>query len=229
MLWCASAAESLCLGRGVQSAGRRRSGRRWRPFWSRSRSSFSFSLPRPPLRWRRPLSPAPMTRRSPPSLGRSLATRRNSAPMPTIIARQRSMGPAIAANNVSSAGALLRLWRLCRRTCRPCPVDLIAGRTRYACRPARTFVPPIPPSQIRPGPLPSQSDGHPSRAFRRAFAFLQTRGFSSCRFSISAWPRARLPARSLPWEMSPPTRMPSAATASFRRRSPSTIPASPTN
>ena len=33
---------------------------------------------------------------------------------------------------------------------------------------------------------------------RRAFAFLQTRGLSSCLFSVSAWPRARLPARSSP-------------------------------
>ena len=67
---------------------------------------------------------------------------------------------------------------VCRRlTCRPCPNGSRATRMRFARRLARTFFPPIPPSQIPPGPLPSQSDGHsPTRAFRRAFAFLQTRG-----------------------------------------------------
>ena len=47
-----------------------------------------------------------------------------------------------------------------RRTCRLCPVGLKARRMRFARRRAKTSFPLTPPSQIRPGPLPSQSDGH---------------------------------------------------------------------
>ena len=186
-VWWASGAGHLRLERGARD-GARSSGARPGPRCSsRFPSSFSFSPRRRRLRWPRPLSPAPMTRRSPPSSRRSSATRRNSAPMPTIRARRRSTGPAIAAINVSSAAAPLRLWRSSRQTCRPCAAESIARRTRSAHRLARTFVPHIPPSQIRPGPLPSQSDGHSPRApsGSRSHSF-RLEVFLSCFSSVSA-------------------------------------------
>src|ERR1700683_958673 len=117
-----------------------------------------------------------MTRRSPPSSRRSLATPPNSASKSTTTRlRPSTRRPAIVAINVRSAASPPRPWRLSRQTCRPYPAESMSRRMRSARRPARTFGPHIPPSRIRPEPLPSQSDGHPPRAFRRVLAFLQTR------------------------------------------------------
>src|SRR6202050_1925665 len=117
-----------------------------------------------------------MTRRSPPSSRRSLATPPNSASKSTTTRlRPSTRRPAIVAINVRSAASPPRPWRLSRQPCRPHPAEAVSGRLRSARRPARSFGPHIPPSRIRPGPPPSQSDGHPPRAFRRAFAFPQTR------------------------------------------------------
>jgi hypothetical protein len=157
---------NLRLGRGAQSAVRRRSDRRLRLFWSRSRLSFSFSPPRRRLRSPRPPWPAP---RSQPSLRRSSATPPNSASKSaTTRPRPSTRRPAIVAINVRCAASPRKPRPLSRQTCQSCPAELMARRTRSARRRAKTFFPLIPPSRIRPGLLPSQSDGHwPTRAFRR--------------------------------------------------------------
>ena len=109
------------------------------------------------------------------------------------------------------------------------PGRSIATRMRSARRLATTFFPPIPPSQIRPGPLPSQSDGHSPARLRRALAFLQTRGLPSMSLLRIRLAAGALAGAFVGWEPSLPTPTPSAATASSPPRWRSTIPASPMN
>ena len=105
------------------------------------------------------------------------------------------------------------------------PGQSIARRTRSARRPSGTYFLPIPPNQIRPGPLPSQSDGSPPRAPSGARSHSFKLENPLCQPLKSARPRAPLRAQPQPYGSRRPIRTPSAATASFPRRSPSTIPA----
>ena len=145
--------------RGAAGIGPSRVARRWSRSSLRSRSSFSFSPPRRRPRSRRPPSPAPMTQRSPPSSRRSSATRPSSARTSTITARLASMRrSAIAAINVRSAASPLRPWLSYLPTFRRCRNVSKATRMGFARRPARTFFPPIEPSQIARERRPSLSD-----------------------------------------------------------------------
>jgi hypothetical protein len=78
--------------------------------------------------------------------------------------RPSTRRPAIVAINVRSAASPLRRSRLLRLTYPPCPSGSRPTRTRFAPRPTGPFFPLIAPSQIGPGPLPSQSDGYLARA-----------------------------------------------------------------
>ena len=230
MFWWASAAGNFCLGRGAGDGARTGGARPGPQCSSRFRSSFSFLPLRRRPRWPRPLSPAQTTRRSPPSSRRSLATPPNSASKSTTTkVRPSTRRPAIVAINVRSAASPPRLSRLSRQICPSYSAESIARRMRSARPQATTFGPHIPPSQIRPGPLPSQSDGHSVRTP----VDVRSRSFRFGVFHVSSsYPPARRRAnrrvrRAGNRHCATPT--PSAATASSPPRWRSTIPASPMN
>ena len=146
------------------------------------------------LRSPRPPSLAPMTRRSPPSSRRSSATRRELC---AHINDDSAPGKHAPCGHCCDQCPLCRFAAAGRGVCPARPAGVAgaaraATRMRSARRPAATFFPPIPPSPIPPGRLPSQSDGCSPRApsGARSHSF-RLEDFLPCRPPKSARPRAR--------------------------------------